>query len=104
VIVKGKISMESVSKLRNGVEISNYTTQPAKVFLKTANEERSELRISIYEGKNRQIRKMLETVGHEVTYLKRLQIGEIKLAKMPTGSWRFLKDSEILYLLKLTRK
>jgi 23S rRNA pseudouridine2605 synthase len=104
VIVKGKLDKEKLAVLRNGIEIDEYKTQPAKVFLKKTSNEQSELRITISEGKNRQIRKMLEAVGHEVSSLKRLQIGEIKLEKMPTGTWRFLKDSELLYLLKKIRK
>jgi 23S rRNA pseudouridine2605 synthase len=102
VIVKGKIEIPHIQKLRNGVKIDNYTTQPAKVFLNHSSDDKSELRIIIKEGKNRQIRKMLESIGFEVVSLKRLQIGNIKLEKMPVGTWRFLKDSEILYLLKQT--
>ena len=97
VVVKGKINMESVKKLRSG-EGSEF--QSAKVFLKNSSEEKSELRMGICEGKNRQIRKMMELVGHEVITLKRLQIGEIKLEKLPVGMWRFLSDREILSLLK----
>ena len=125
VIIKGKITMEAIQKLREGVEIEggsrkaefgkfkkntselrtpnsefSYTTQSAKVFLNNTTDENSELKITISEGKNRQIRKMLEAVDHEVITLKRLQIGEIKLEKLPTGMWRFLKDEEILHLLK----
>jgi len=114
VIIKGNISMENIQKLRNGVEIDGspdnlnkqkrkviYTTQPAKVFLNSSTDEKSEIRIAIKEGKNRQIRKMFEALGHEITTLKRLQVGQIKLEKLPTGMWRFLKDIEILYLVKL---
>ncbi len=104
VTVKGKLEFSHIQALRNGVKIENYTTQPAKVFLNYSTDEKSELKITIKEGKNRQIRKMLEAVGFEVTSLKRLQIGEIKLEKMPAGTWRFLKDSEILYLLKHTQR
>ena len=103
VAVKGQLDMNKVSQLRNGVKIENYTTQTAKVYLKTSTPEKSELKISIKEGKNRQIRKMLEEVGHEIISLKRIQIGNIKLEKLPLGNWRFLKDIEILYLLKQTK-
>ena len=110
VTVKGKIDMSDVEKLRNGVEIEHntprtkYTTQSAKVFLKSSSDEKSELKIGIAEGKNRQIRKMFQTLGHEVIALKRIQIVKIKLDRLPIGMWRFLKDSEILYLLKLKER
>ena len=114
VIIKGNIPMENIQKLRSGIDIDgspnnlnnkrkiNYTTQPAKVFLNNSSDEKSEIRIAIKEGKNRQIRKMFEALGHQITTLKRLQVGQIKLEKLPTGMWRFLKDNEILYLLKLS--
>ncbi|MCL2064395.1 MAG: rRNA pseudouridine synthase [Candidatus Cloacimonetes bacterium] len=103
VIVKGKMEMDKIIQLRNGIQLEKYKTQTAKVYLKNSSEEKSELKITIKEGKNRQIRKMLDAVGHEVISLKRIQIGQIKLDKLPIGSWRFLKDIEILYLLKQTK-
>jgi 23S rRNA pseudouridine2605 synthase len=104
VIVKGKIPKDKIIILRNGVKLDDGITQTAKVFLKSSTDEKSELRIGIKEGKNRQIRRMLEKIGHEVLSLKRLQIGELKLEKLPQGSWRFLKDKEILLLLKTYHK
>ena len=100
VIIKGKITLEKINLLRNGILIDDFKTQPAKVFLKHSTDEKSELKIEITEGKNRQIRKMIEAIGHEVISLKRTQIGELKLDKLPIGSWRFLTDREILYLVK----
>ena len=99
-IVKGKIDMNKINLLRNGIKIEDYTTQPAKVFLQSSADDKSVLKITITEGKNRQIRKMLDSVGHEVINLKRLQIGHIKLERLSIGNWRFLKDNEILYLLR----
>jgi 23S rRNA pseudouridine2605 synthase len=102
VIVKGRILNESIQTLREGVNLQGekQKTQPAKVFLKSASDIKSEIRICINEGKNRQIRRMMEAVGHEVVSLKRLQIGEIKLEKLPVGMWRFLSDKEILSLIR----
>ena len=103
VLVKGMVSQKKINQLREGVPIEDYHTLPAKVFLKKTTPDSSEIRISIMEGKNRQIRKMMEFIGHEVKLLKRLQIGDIKLEKIPLGSWRFLTDKEILYLIKITK-
>jgi len=102
VVVKGLVTKDDVRKLRNGVFLEDIKTQTAKVFLKKTSTEQSELRIGITEGKNRQIRRMLESIGHEVVLLKRLQIGDIKLEKLPVGNWRFLNDREILFLLRLS--
>jgi len=95
VIAKGFISNTAVQKLRAGVEISDYKTKPAKVFVKSRNSNKTTLKITISEGKKRQIRKMVEVVGSEVLELKRLQIGNLKLGKLPTGNWRFLTKNEI---------
>ena len=103
VTVKGSMDMTKITTLRNGVVIDNYKTKPARVFLNNTTEDKSDLKISIKEGKNRQIRKMIEAVGNSVISLKRIQIGNIALDKLPIGSWRFLKDNEILYLLKQTK-
>jgi len=100
VVIKGQISKDNIKKLRGGVYLDDVKTQTARVFLKKSTPEQSELRIGITEGKNRQIRRMLESIGHEVVLLKRLQIGEIKLEKLPTGNWRFLNDREMLSLLR----
>ena len=103
VVVKGQLDIQKIFQLRNGIQLDNYTTQSAKVFFEQITPEKSKIKITIKEGKNRQIRNMFTAIGHEVTYLKRLQIGQIKLAKLPIGNWRFLTDSEILYLLKQTK-
>jgi len=100
VIIKGQLSQENLKKLREGIELDGVKTQTARVFLKASTPEKSELRIGIHEGKNRQVRRMLEVLGHEVTSLKRLQIGDIKLEKLPVGNWRFLTDREVLGLVK----
>jgi 23S rRNA pseudouridine2605 synthase len=121
VIVRGNVSRESVEFLRAGnrEKLSpntdtrtrtkttdrkdKITFRSAKIFVKSTSSEKSELRVGIHEGQNRQIRRMFELVGHEVIFLKRLQIGELKLEKLPVGMWRFLRDSEILSLIKRQR-
>ena len=87
VTVKGIIKNEEVEQLRKGVKIDDYITKPAKVkILKTDIEKNiSRLEIVIHEGKNRQVRKMCESVGRKVIEL---------------GKWRYLKDREIQELLK----
>jgi 23S rRNA pseudouridine2605 synthase len=99
VITKGFISNESVKQLRLGVKISKYTTKPAKVFIKNRNNNSTTLKITISEGKKRQIRYMLKSVGSEVMELKRLQIGDLMLGKLPKGEWRYLKSKEVQALL-----
>ncbi|MDO9577502.1 MAG: pseudouridine synthase [Candidatus Cloacimonadales bacterium] len=99
VACKGFISNESIKKLRTGIEINKYRTKPAKVFIKNRNQNTTTLKITISEGKKRQIRYMIKAIGSEVLELKRLQIGDVLLGKLPKGEWRFLKAKEVSSLL-----
>mgnify|MGYP000932790343 FL=1 len=102
VTVKGIIKNEEVEQLRKGVKIDDYITKPAKVkILKTDIEKNiSRLEIVIHEGKNREVRKMCESVGRKVLALHRSKIGKIGVKDIELGKWRYLKDREIQELLK----
>lgn len=97
VTLKGIIDNQSVDKLRNGVEIDDYITRPAKVRILKTDEEKdiSRLEITIHEGKNRQVRKMCETVGRKVLALHRSKIGDINVKDLKLGQWRYLSDFEV---------
>ncbi len=95
---EGCISDESIKKLKTGVVIDNYKTAPAKVKLLKYKDNKSVVQISIYEGKNRQVRKMFDAVGHSVTALKRVSFGEINLGNLTVGSWKNLSNEEIQFL------
>lgn len=102
VTLKGIVTQEEIEKLRNGVEIEDYITKPAKVkVLKTDIEKNmSRLEITIHEGKNRQIRKMCEAVEKKVLALHRARIGDIGVKDLKIGTWRYLTKNEIEKLLK----
>lgn len=93
VAVKGNAA-ESVSRLRQPMEIDQYTTHPATVSLLAQNDENSVLKITIFEGRNRQIRKMCEQCGLRVLRLKRIQIGPLALGSLRPGQWRLLTQDE----------
>lgn len=105
VTIKGKVSNEAVQKLRDGVKIEDketYITKPAKVKILKIDEEKnqSRLEITIHEGKNRQVRKMCEAVGHKVLALHRSKIAGIDVKDLPLGKWRFLNQNEVKRILK----
>ena len=102
VTVRGIIENDAVEKLRNGVEIEDYKTRPAKVKILKTDEEKniSRLEITIHEGKNRQVRKMCEAVGSKVVALHRSKIGDIGVKDLKLGTWRYLKDFEVKEILK----
>ena len=84
VTVKGIIKNEEVEQLRKGVKIDDYTTRPAKVKILKTDEEKdiSRLEITIHEGKNRQVRRMCESVGRRVIALHRSKIVLLFLLKI----------------------
>ena len=92
VTIKGIIKREEVEKLRKGVKIEDYITKPAKVKILKTDEEKnsSRLEIIIHEGKNRQVRKMCEAIGHKVLALHRSKIAGIGVKDIPLGKWRYL--------------
>ena len=101
VTVKGIIKNEEVEQLRKGVKIDDYTTKPAKVKILKTDEEKdiSRLEITIHEGKNRQVRRMCESVGRRVIALHRSKIGNIGVKDIELGKWRYLKDFEVNTLI-----
>ncbi len=102
VTIKGKVTDENVEKLRKGVDIDDYVTKPARVKILRIDEERdiSRLEITIHEGKNRQVRRMCESIGHVVIALHRSKIAGVGVKDVSLGQWRFLKDFEIEKILK----
>ena len=101
VTLKGKVTDEDVQRLRDGVEIEDYTSGKAKVRILKIDEEKniSRLEITIHEGKNREVRKMCDAVGKKVLALHRSKIGNIGVKDLKIGTWRYLKKHEIEKLL-----
>ncbi|MGN1329324.1 MAG: pseudouridine synthase [Eubacterium sp.] len=100
VTVRPKITDEILEKLRNGIEIDGRKTAPCDINVITEEEGRVVLEFILREGRNRQIRKMCETVGLEVARLKRISIGPVKLGMLKTGQTRMLTDNEVKKLLR----
>ena len=79
-------------------------TAPAQVRLLFAGEDRAVLEITLHEGRKRQVRRMLEAVGHPVRYLRRVAIGPISVRKLPLGAWRHLTQKEVHALMRMAKK
>lgn len=99
VSLKGGISVKGLNMLRSGIEIEDYKTSPAEVEMLSCEKGVTVLKITIHEGKNRQVRKMMEAVGAKVMELKRISIGKVELGNLPLGRWRYLTSHEINYLM-----
>ncbi len=100
VTVRPGINEEQITKLTEGVIIEDRKTAPAEVKILEKQEGRVVLEIILYEGRNRQIRKMCEEVGLEVARLKRTAVGSVKLGMLKQGTWRNLSDDEVRKLMK----
>ncbi|MGI6738678.1 MAG: pseudouridine synthase [Christensenellales bacterium] len=94
------LSKNKIDILRQGVCIDNIKVVPVKLRVLSQNESGQTLLISIGEGRNRQIRRMLESVGTKAKHLKRIQCGKLRLGKLPLGSWRELTEDEINYFFE----
>lgn len=93
--VAGEVGKDVVEKFRKGIKIDDYITSPSNIIILDKNKEGSTVRITIHEGRNRQVRKMCEAVGHPVVDLKRISIGNLGLGDLKEGQWRYLTKDEI---------
>lgn len=99
--IEGSIGEQQLNKLRSGVELDGKLTKRCKIKVVETDKEYTKLHITITEGRNRQVRRMFETVGKEVVFLKRIRIGELSLGSLDRGKVRKLTPEEIFYLKNL---
>lgn len=103
--VKGLIQRKTLRQLEKGVVIEGKKTAPASTKLLSSNVEKqtSIVQITIHEGRNRQVKKMFEAVGHPVQKLTREAYGNLNLNGLSSGDWRELKHFEIQQLRELAK-
>ncbi len=99
--VAGIPDADAIESLKSGVYIDGYKTARAKVDIIKTLEGSASVKISIKEGKNRQVRKMFSAVGHEVVALKRIATGNLFLGELKRGEYRDLTEEEVKYLKNL---
>ena len=99
-LVSGMPDSEAIERLRTGIPLDGRRTRPAEVTLLNDRRRGGDgvLRITIREGRNRQVRRMCEAVGHPVQKLKRVRIGPIGDRRLRAGEWRDLTEREIAML------
>lgn len=104
IMVKGIPTGRSLGQLASGIMLEDGKTAPAEVKLKKIENGNALIDITIHEGKNRQVRRMFQAVGHDVVWLKRIAFGPLKIDKMKPGEWRYLTNQEVLALKGLKKK
>jgi len=98
--IKGNLEDENIEKLRNGIRLDRTVTAPAKVKRLRKTESNSWIEMVIYEGKKRQIRRMLERVGHSVIRLMRIKINGLEMGPLKPGACRQISSEEMRILKK----
>ena len=93
--VREVLEDDEIEKLRKGIRLEDGVTAPAKVKRIRKTEHNSWLEITLHEGKKRQIRRMLDKVGHPVLKLKRIRINGIELGNLESGKYRYLMPDEV---------
>ena len=102
--VSGEVSDEQLSLLGSALVIDGYKIRPVDVVRGESDESGTVLKMTLKEGRNRQIRKMCEQAGLTVKRLSRISIGNLKLDGLPVGKWRYLETHEVEYLYKATKE
>ncbi len=97
--VEGHPSKKSLERLRRGVCLEDGPTQPAQVKQVATKEHETLLRITIHEGKNRQVKRMVAAIGHPIVRLHRSQFGPLTLGNLECGHYRKLTEAEIAALV-----
>lgn len=98
---RGLIQRENFEKLERGVRLEDGMTAPARVEKVRTTGRNTWFELTIHEGRNRQVRRMCEAVGHPVVKLRRLRFGSLELGELPAGHYRILSAQESALLQKI---
>jgi 23S rRNA pseudouridine2605 synthase len=98
VLVEGEPSASTLKAWRHGVLLEGQKTAPAKVEVTGGDRGLTWVRVTMHEGRKRQIREVAGMLGHPVKYLQRVRVGPIRLINLKVGEWRYLSASEIKLL------
>mgnify|MGYP005975419545 FL=1 len=98
--IRGAVSPEMIGALERPMEIDGYLTKPVRITVVSRREDATVLAMELFEGRNRQIRKMCESLGLTILSLKRISIGEVKLGNLAPGKWRYLTRAQVESLKK----
>ena len=96
--IEGTLTEKDLNPIRSGIELDGVLTKKCKAHIVETNKDYTKVDITITEGKNRQIRRMFESIGKNVELLRRVSIGQLKLRGLDRGQIRPLTEQEVLYL------
>ena len=99
--IKGELNADIIKKLAEPIEIDGRKTSPAKISVAEMKNEKTRLKIEIFEGRNRQIRRMCENMNLVLLKLKRVCVGKLNIGTLKPGQWKYLNYNEVNYLREL---
>ncbi len=95
--IKGNLPKPIVEKIeKGGIKIEDYRTSVCEIKILSRSELKTQLTLSLHEGKKREIRKIFDAVDHPVIYLKRIQFDALKLGALPKGKWKYIAKKVLL--------
>jgi len=97
--IKGEPPEAAIERLRRGILIENHRTAPAEITKLKSTGTNAWYEIQLHEGRNQQIRKMFDAVGHSVVKLRRVRIGKLEIGPLRPGEWRHLTAGEVKRLM-----
>ena len=97
--VKGRPGKKKLDTLSKGIELEGKKTWPANIEVLKNEAGSTTIKITIHEGRKRQVRKMFEAIGHPVLKLKRIAYGQLELGELGSGKYRFLTPADIKFIL-----
>lgn len=104
VLLRGRVEQRDIDKARGGVWLAEGPTTGMSVRIEHAGKEKTHLRVTLREGKNREIRRVFAKLGYPVLELKRIRIGDLNLHGLSPGKWRFLQVHEVQHLRDAARE
>jgi len=93
--VSNQVTLQEAKMLERGVLVDGRLTSHARAHILNTHPMYTDMLITIHEGRNRQVRKMVESIGHDVVLLRRIRFGPLKLGELPRGMWRTLTPEEV---------
>lgn len=101
--VHGVMTPEDAIRLEQGVVLDDGITAPAKAVILNAGDRVTQIRLTLHEGRKREIKRMCAAVGHPIRELRRIAVGNVKVGGLQPGQWRLLTNQEVMGLRKLVK-
>lgn len=99
-VVAGRVTSPEIATFTQGIRDGGEVLRAERVRVVSANNTRSTVDLELRQGKNHEVRRLFEAIGHPVERLQRVQIGPIPLGELPPGRWRVLSEAEVKSLLR----